>query len=125
MARSFSVFRYDDEGNVIEQDIHLDETGDLAVVSGLEELRQRAQCRLQMLLGEDIFDRSVGLPLRGQVLEQPYSEGIAASVITDELMKLPEVTSVSGVDIELRGRELTYEAREVESSFGTFPVQIG
>lgn len=64
MARSLNVFRFDSNGKIVEQDIQINDEGDLSVVSGLEELRQRTICRLQMFRGEDIFDRTKGLPLQ-------------------------------------------------------------
>lgn len=125
MARSFSIFQYDDNGDVIEQDIHLDETGDLAVVSGLEELRQRAHCRMQMYRGEDIFDRSLGLPLQAQILERPFSPGIVSSVVTAELHNLPEIQNVQDVVVSVENRKLTYTAQRITSDFGEFELQVG
>lgn len=125
MARSLSVFRFDDEGFIVEQDIQLNDEGDLLVVSDLEELRQRTICRLQMFRGEDIFDRTKGLPLQSEILERPFTEGIAANLITAEILNIPENISVENVSVSVVDRQLTFIAAQITSIYGVVPVQIG
>ena len=126
MARSLAVFQYDDDGNVVEQDIRLDERGDLAILTGLEELRERAACRLQLFKGEDIYNRAAGLPLREEILERPFSEGIAASVISAELLRIPEILTVEEIDIEIDdNRHLSYSSGRITSIFGETRIEVG
>lgn len=125
MARSLNVFRFDSNGKIVEQDIQINDEGDLSVVSGLEELRQRTICRLQMFRGEDIFDRTKGLPLQSEILERPFTEGIAANLIVAEILNIPENLSVEDVSVSIVGRRLTFIAARITSIYGVVPVQIG
>lgn len=125
MATSFSVLRLDADGAILEQDIYLNESGDIALVTGLAELRERVTCRLLMLRGEDIFDRSQGLPLTGQILQRPFSNSLAASVISAEILQVPEVTAVEEIEVRVVDRRLQYTAARITSIFGELTVKIG
>ena len=125
MATSLSVLRFDSDGKILEQDIRLDESGDLALVTELKELQERTTCRLQMFRGEDVFDRTSGLPLTQRVLQRPYSEALAASVISSEILQIPEVETVEDVEITVTDRHLSYVATRITSSFGEIKVEVG
>ena len=126
MATSFSVLRFDDDtGDLLEQDIHLDESGDVALVSGLQELRERVVCRLQMFRGEDIYNRTQGLPLTNQILQRPFSENLAASIISAEILRVEEVTAVEEVQVTVKDRHLKYISAHILSTFGQITIAIG
>ena len=125
MATSLAVFRFGDDGEILEQDIHLDANGDLALKSGLDELRERVICRLQMFRGEDIFDRTQGLPLTNRILQRPFSEGLAASVISAEILQIEEVTAVEEVEVSVKQRLLSYVSARIRSIFGELTVSVG
>jgi len=125
MATGLSSFQYDANGDVISHDIHLNAEGDLAVVNGLEELRQRIACRLQMFRGENIYNVNQGIPLRNEILGVGLNPSVATSIITSEILSIPEVTSVQDIDLTLEDRHLTYVAATVESVFGTITLEVG
>lgn len=125
MATGLSVFEYDSDGKILTQDLRLDESGDLVLVTGLDELRERVICRLQMFRGENVYNRSEGLPLTGQVLERPYSEALAASAISAEILNIPEVTSVEDVEVVVEDRHLSYTSARLTSIFGDLTIEIG
>ena len=125
MARGIGGFVFDPEGVPLEHDLQLDDQGHLSILSGLEEIKERAACRLLLLRGEDIFDRARGLPLRDQILERPYTEGVAATIITAELLRVEGINSVSAVTVSVSNRRLTYITGRIETDYGTTSVSVG
>lgn len=122
MATGISVFEYDADGVQTSHDIHLNAEGDLAVVDALEELRQRIACRLLMFRGEDIFNVRQGIPLTEEILGVALDRTVATSIITSEILSIPEVTSVQRIDVEVEDRHLTYVAATVTSVFGSITL---
>ena len=122
MARTLSMF----DGDSDHQDLHLDARGDLAVVEGIEDVRQRVHQRLRFFLGEWFLDVADGIPYREEVFTRPISAGLAAALVTDQISAVPGVTAVKSVDASLDAlrRRFTYTA-VVTTPYGETEVANG
>ena len=92
MSIDLETLKIDDDGDLVMDTLE-DGGESFREVSGIEAVEQRLYIRLGTVLGEDMFDRRVGLPLSTMmgILDQDYVEG----VIRAELKKdryLIEVT---------------------------------
>lgn len=112
MSRTISAFDRDQTGN---QDIRLDSHGNLAIVSHLEDIRQRVVEHLRWELGEWFVKAQEGVPYHTRVFGVSTSVGLAASVITEEILKERGVVSVVDVEafINFETRRMTYRAHVV------------
>ena len=119
------AFRFDLDGKIIEHDLQLDDEGNLSIISGLDEVKERVASRMLLLRGEDIFDRSKGLPLRGDILSRSVSQGIAGTLITSEILTLSDVREVRDVEIEIDDRVLKYRAGRIETDYGQTTIEVG
>lgn len=91
-------------------DIHLDEAGNLAVVRGLEDLRQRIIERMRFFLGEWYQEQRKGVPWFGEVLLRPGDLGIAANVMSQGIATLQGLAEVIAVDLALEQSTRTLSA---------------
>lgn len=106
------------------QDLHLDREGNLAVVDGLEEVRQAVVERLQTALGEWFLDTRLGVPYRQEILERPVDVDIVSAVMDNMILGVEGVDRVSGSTARLDSatRRLVY-ATTVHSSFGQVQIE--
>lgn len=119
MARTISAF--DAAGS---QDLHLDQFGNLAVVSGLEDVRQRVVERLQFFLGTWFLEVDAGVPYRSEVFVRGVSAGLASALVSDHIRATPGVTDVRDVvaSINRVDREFSYTAT-IETPYGETTVE--
>ena len=105
------------------QDIRLDGRGNLAVVTEIEDVRQRVVERLRWSLGEWFLQAQDGVPYRTRVFTGATSIGLASAVITEQILLERGVTAVLDVftDINFTSRRMTYSAK-VMTDFGDFDV---
>ena len=105
------------------QDIRLDGRGNLAVVTEIEDVRQRVVERLRWFLGEWFLQVRDGVPYRTRVFTGATSVGLASAVITEQILSERGVTAVLDVftDINFTSRRMTYSAKVV-TNFGDFDV---
>ena len=118
MSRTISAFDRDKTGG---QDIRLDSHGNLAVAANIEDIRQRVVEHLRWELGEWFVKAREGVPYQNRVFGTSTSVGLAASVITEEILKERGVVSVIDVEafINFETRRMTYRAHVVTDS-GSF-----
>lgn len=107
------------------QDLHLDERGDLAVVTGLEDVRQRVIERLRFWRGDWYLDRTDGVPYIQEVFTRPMSAGLAASIVSGVIRSVAGVTGVRDVEatVDPVTRTLAYSAR-VDTVHGSTAVSL-
>ena len=93
------------------QDLQLDENGNLLIVEGLEDVRQRVLFRLRFWLGQWFLAVQDGVPYRPEIFQRPTSVGLAAAVVSDKIRSLDEVTGVANVfaSIDPLLRRMTYQ----------------
>ncbi|MDE2848196.1 MAG: hypothetical protein OXO51_15955 [Gemmatimonadota bacterium] len=120
MARTLSAF-----SNAPAQDLHLDERGDLAVVEGLEDIRQRVLEALRFGAGEWYLNRHAGVSYLTDVFVRPALVGVVSTILTDAIRAVEGVESVSGVQIELdtQARKMSYSAT-VHTAAGDVTVGV-
>ena len=122
MARTISAFAADDtraEG----QDIRLDARGNLEIVDGLEDVRQRVLERLRYWLAQWFLRVEDGVPYRPEIFQRSTSVGLASAVVSDQIRSVEEVIGVSNVvaEIDPVTRRMTYAAR-VSTTQGTMEI---
>ena len=111
MAQTISAFGSNQQARD-GQDIRLDEFGNLAVVDGLEDVRQRVLERLRYWLGQWFLSVQDGVPYRPEIFQRSTTVGLAAAIVTDQIRTVEEVTGVSRVVATLDPvtRRMTYSA---------------
>ena len=111
MARTISAFAPGEQA-IDGQDIRITATGDLEIVDGLEDVRQRVIERLRFWLGQWFLGVHDGVPYRPEIFQRPTSVGLAAAVVSDQIRSVDEVTGVSKVfaEIDPLTRKMTYTA---------------
>ena len=111
MTRTIAGFQ---PGNslIADQDLQLDENGNLLIVDALEDVRQRVLFRLRFWLGQWYLLAHDGVPYRPEIFQRPTTVGLAAAVVSDQIRSLDEVTGVSRVSatIDPLTRRMTYQA---------------
>ena len=84
MAVSLSSFAPSNSDDATH-DLQVDETGNLVVVTGLEEVRQRVIERLLFYFAEWPLNTTEGVPYRNDIFRRPINAGLAASIITGQI----------------------------------------
>ena len=97
--------------------------GNLAVVDGLESVRQRVAQRVRHYLGEWFLDTASGVPYHRDVLRRPASVGIAVAAVTHAIRSVEGVVDVLDAQGEIDSalRMLKYSAT-VKADSGTFGI---
>lgn len=101
-------FRLDREGDLVLQ------RGDLAMVSGVEEIAQRLRIRLRLFLGEWFLDEAAGVPYWEQILGSKIGKPALLSIFREQLLACPGVLEVTSIDADMgagsRDVRLTFTA---------------
>ncbi|CTQ67102.1 hypothetical protein [Roseibium alexandrii] len=77
-------------------DLHLDETGNLAMVRNSEAIGQHARQRLQSFEGEWFLDLQSGVPWLTDVMGKRFDPVLADAVMKSCLLDTDGVTEVTG-----------------------------
>lgn len=104
-------------------DIYIDEKGNIATANNLEALKQKIKQRLKLFYSEWFLDTTRGVPYFQNILGEDINQSLAAQIITTEIQKEPDVTSVENVNFGLNDltRKFTYSAN-VQSVYGEIQV---
>ena len=125
MSRTLSAF---DRDQTKDQDIRLDSHGNIALVSHIEDVRQRVVEHLRWRLGEWFVKAREGVPYESRVFSTSTSVGLSAAIITEEILKERGVVSVIDVEafIDFSTRRMTYRAHVVtdQGSFDLDEVMV-
>lgn len=94
--------------------------GDLQLISGVDQIRQRVLIRLRRQLGEWAYNISLGLPWIEQILIKNPDLAAIRSLLIAEIATTPGVLQVRTLQLELtRERQLVFSwAALVESASG-------
>jgi len=74
---------------------------DLALVDGLEAIRQELQIRYRFFLGEWFLDRGEGVPYIRDVLKKNPNEGQVRALLAEVARTTPGVTEVQRIELDL------------------------
>ena len=102
-------------------DLRLTPSGDLDVVDGLESVRQGVIQRLLFWSGEWFLAVGEGVPYRAEIFRRPTSAGLAAAVVTEQILGVDGVTGVADVFVTIDPvtRRMSYRANSVTTRYGT------
>lgn len=98
----------DDEG-----DIYLDDTGDLAGVSGAAGVASDLMSRLETFLGEYTWNTAIGMPWRQEILGERPTKARIEELIRAQALGTPGVITVEQFTLEGEGRTLSITFRAV------------
>lgn len=103
--------------------LSLDRHGNLAIVQGIEAVRQRVLQRLHFVRGEWFLSDTEGIPYYQELFGQPYNEGLAARVISSEILRVAGVANVEVVSASLAPGRLLHLALRIETDFGQLTIE--
>lgn len=98
-------------------DLFLDQNGNLAIYTGLQAVMQACENAVKAQLGEMIYAVSSGIPnfqnvWTGVVNEQQWEVAIVAA-----LENVPDVTNVASIDVNIQNNVISYSAT-ILTTFG-------
>lgn len=85
------------DGNI--QDIHLDETGNLAMVFDSEAIGEHAKQRTMTFRGEWFLNSNVGVPWLSDIMGREYNPALAEAIIKSTVKRTDGVRSVDSFSI--------------------------
>lgn len=89
-------------------------TGNLELITGIEEIRQKLTVRLQFLLGEWVLDQRLGMPYVGNILVKNPNFSVIRSIFRQAILKTPGVESLTRLvfnfDAATRNLRVTFQA---------------
>ena len=94
--RSIAAFQ---PGSSTGQDLQADGKGQLMIVTGLEELRQRVIEKISLWRGELWTDERRGVPYHQELFKQPNSIGIATQLVTAEILGVEGGERIRGLSV--------------------------
>lgn len=106
-----------DENN----DIYLDEFGNLAVVTGLDAVAQVCRNTVLTAYGELIYDVDVGIPYFETVFTDPPNIELFQNAVVEALQNVEGVTRVKGFEYAVNGGILSYTA-EIQTIYGDMTI---
>ena len=77
--------------------MRLDQQGNLQVVDGLEDVRQRVIAGLQFFLAEWFLSTDLGVPYFQSIFTRPVTAALASTVIAAQIRSKPGVTGVGNI----------------------------
>ena len=104
-------------------DLSVDGRGNLVIEQGLEAVRQRVLQRLHFVRGEWFLSDTEGIPYYQELFGQPYNEGLAARVISSEVLRVAGVANVEVISASLAPGRLLHLALRIEANFGQLTIE--
>lgn len=100
-------------------DIHLDETGNLAMAFDAEIVGQHARQRTMAFKGEWFLNADVGVPWLEQIMGKAYDPAMAESVIKAVIKKTDGVTRITSFSVSFNRvrRELAASSISVMTEY--------
>ncbi len=95
-----------------DNDLAIDTNGLLITFEDKEALADKLNQRLKMFYAEWFLDTTRGIPYFVNILGENINQDIAASILTQEILKEDEVITIDSVDFSLdsKTRLFTYSA---------------
>ena len=105
--------------NPVTNDLMLDASGGLAVVTKAKAVGQHARQRLMAFEGEWFLDTTAGLPWIDRLLGAAYNPALAEAVVKAELLDTSGVTAIASfsVGFERVKRNLVIQNVQVETVY--------
>lgn len=107
MPRSIRSLDFNPDGSISNNDIRVDSSGNLAVVDGLDEIKDRVTSSVLLRQGEDIWDENFGINYALLSNLSPIYRALIPSAILAHIIVLFGVTSA-----RVRSEEINSPARE-------------
>jgi len=102
-------------------DMFLDNKGNIAIVDNAESLRLRVQQRLDTFLGEWFLNRNVGVPYFQIIFNNPEETAVITNIINSEILKEDEIIRLDNVNATFDGNTETYTYNaSIASIYSTF-----
>ena len=88
-------------------------TGDIQLISGVEEIAQHLRIRLRFFLGEWFLDQRLGIPYIRDVFRKNPNTNVITDIITRAALSTPGVLSVDSLsfDFDSAARRLDVDLR--------------
>lgn len=94
---------------VRDGDIYLDDTGNLAMVSGIQRVLQQCEQVMKLQLGEAVYNMQRGIPYMDTVFDRLLIDRFIASG-RQNLLSVPNVQDVRTFEAQVNGATLSYFA---------------
>ena len=122
---TISMWPSSDQSDPQEQDLHLDENGNLAIARGKEDVRQRVLHRMYFWLGQWAFDTSRGVDYLGSIFVKGISNGLATSILVNHEKGVDGVAAVLEASSrrEIENRKLYFTSRGLTND-GPIDVEL-
>lgn len=91
-------------------DIYIGTDGNLAIVDGLESVKQRCEQAARILKNELPYAQSKGIPFFETPLSASPNLGLYESYLRQQYLGVEDVTGIKYIRFKLDGNELQYEA---------------
>lgn len=85
--------------NPTTNDLFVDETNNLAIVTNAEAIGQHVRQRLKFFEDEWFLDRTAGVPWLQQILGQKYDPALADALVKAEILDTSGVISISSFSV--------------------------
>ena len=89
-------------------DMYLDSDGNLALVSGGDELTQRVRTRLKLIRGDSLFRPSVGLPGPATFVGNRHNENEIEAIMKREILSVEGVSRITRFAAEYDRQSRTF-----------------
>jgi len=122
---SISNFDRDSDGELLPQDIRLSLGGNLALVTGVDEVAERVMAAVRFRLGEDKWVPAFGLNYK-LIFSRPVSDRSLLIAFIENFIRQQagvEQVSVLDFDIDGSGRLLSLDV-SLRTSFGETRLQL-
>lgn len=106
-------------------DIKLDESGNIAVLSGAEAVAMDVACACQVFLGECYYDNTLGIPYQTNVLGKKFSGSYLAQKLKAEALKITGVSEAVATVLINRGtRKVSATIRVTDNDGNAIEVTV-
>ena len=105
-------------------DLFLDESGNIAIVTNLQAVLQGCEQAVKTLLGELVLQTDLGVPYFEAVFVGTPNLAVFEQSIRQAILSIPGVIQVLTLDTSVTGEVLTYNA-VIETEYGEGSINNG
>ena len=122
---SISMWSSGDLSDPKDQDLHLDEDGNIAVSRKQEDVRQRVLHRMNHWLGQWALNTSGGVDYEGGIFVKGISNGLATSILVNHIKQVDGVAAILEASSQrnTEDRKLSFNSRGI-TDFGPIDVTL-
>jgi hypothetical protein len=104
--------------------LEIDDNGLIIVLEDLDALRQKLEQRLYLFYRAWFLNTTRGVKYIEEIMRKGVSEGLAASILNNEVLKESEVTRIDNVTTSLSAdRKFSYEAT-LQTIYGPTEISV-